>query len=700
MRRHFRDTFAIALSATLTLGTLPLQAAKLGPAVSPTIPVDHADLLVQRFTFGPRPGEVDAVRALGPDKWFEQQLNPGRIPDTALNARLAQYPALQMSQNERIERYPTPNQIRQFARTGTLPQDPATRTIVADQVEFYQERQKAKPATSTVAPIVRQGADGTQTFVIPQLSARALAQPDQPNFEQSIQPLPQAQIDGLLATPPDQRYAEILRLPVEQLIALRKGMHNQDGKLADGMSPLEKETLVALSGTNRMITAELFGSRLLTDIYSSHELEAVMTDFWLNHFNIYIKKDGQMPSLLPEFQQTVQAHALGHFEDLLLATARSPAMLLYLDNSQSAGPDSPAASTKPKNPNAKKKTDVGLNENYARELMELHTLGVNGGYTQTDVTELAKVLTGWTTDKPGDGGQFTYNDRRHQPGSKTVLGKNIREGGEREGEQVLHLLATSPATAHFISLELAERFVSDTPPPALVDRMAQTFLKSNGDIKAVLRTMVHAPEFFVSTNVHAKLKTPLEYVVSAARATGADVQNPQPLVQSLERLGMPLYGCQPPTGYKWDSETWLNSSALVSRMNFSLLLSSNRIGGTTINLSTLLQNEKNGKLAASQISDPAQREHLLETAILTLPASAQTRSAVLNQANDDAVQQAARDFTTIPGDSKQRSLKARIKVNASNTPVSSTPQVAPPPADKQGSVMLGLLLGSPEFQRR
>ena len=740
-----RDAITLALSATLIWGTLPVNAAAK-PKPLPAAPVDHADLLVERFTFGPRPGELDAVRTMGPDKWFEQQLNPDRIPDTALDARLAQYPAMHMTQEQRIERYPTPNQIRQFARSGALPQDPAIRTIVADQVEFYQERQKAKsgaaaatgaqagtPASNaanakaanirkgqaalfddtdpanvnmasgakpaaastprtTQAPIVRQDRNGVQTPVVD-----AAAQADPPNFEQSIQPLPQAQIDGLLATSPDQRYAEILRMPVDQLIALRKGMRGQDGKLGDGMTPLQKETLVSLAGTNRMISAEIFGTRLLTDIYSNRELEAVMTDFWLNHFNIYIRKDGQMPSLLPQFQQTVQAHALGHFEDLLVATARSPAMLLYLDNAQSIGPDSIAAGNTPRNPNAKKKKAVGLNENYARELMELHTLGVNGGYTQNDVTEVAKVLTGWTTERPGDGGEFTYNDRRHEPGNKTVLGKTIHDGGEREGEEVLHMLATSPATAHFISLELAERFVADTPPAALVDRMAQTFLKTNGDIKAVLRTMVHSPEFFSATTVHAKLKTPLEYVVSALRVTGADVQNPQPIVQSLERLGMPIYGCQPPTGYKWDAETWLSSSALVNRMNFSLLLSSNRIGGTTVALPSLLQD---GKPSATEASDPAQKEQALETALLATPASPQTRTAVLSQSTDDTVQQAARDFAAVPDPTKQRGMKSVVKISAGNTLVSSAPKAAAPPTDKQGSVMLGLLLGSPEFQRR
>ncbi len=691
-RANVRASLSVALIATIALGPLHLAAAKPKPAAP--APVDHASLLVERFTFGPRPGEIDRVRALGPDKWFEQQLNPDHIPDGALDTHLAQYPALQLSQDERIERYPTPNQIRQFARSGALPQDPELRTIVGDQVEFYQERQKAKTVgvastgvptapPASVAPIVRIGANGVQTPVAPPMP------PTEPNFEQSIQPLPQAQVDGLLATPPAQRYAEVMRLPIDQLIALRKGLKGQEGKLADGFTPLQRETLASLSGTNRMISAELFGSRLLTDIYSTHELEAVMTDFWLNHFNIYIKKNGQMPSLLPQFQQTVQQHALGHFEDLLLATARSPAMLLYLDNAQSAGPDSIAASTNPKNPNAKKKRDVGLNENYARELMELHTLGVNGGYTQKDVTEVAKVFTGWTTDKPADGGEFTYNDRRHQPGDKTVLGKTIHDSGEIEGEQVLHLLATSPATAHFLSLELAERFVADTPPPALVERMASTFLKSSGDIRAVLRTMVHSPEFFAPQTARAKLKTPLEYIVSAVRVTGADVTNPQPLAHALEQLGMPLYGCQPPTGYKWDSETWLSSSALISRMNFALALSSNRVGGTVVTLPP----------AAEVAADPAQKEEALEVAVLSGPASAQTRHAVLSQSTDASVQQAARDFNASPPVERQRGMKSIVQVR-SNALAAPATKPGAPPTDKQGSAMLGLLLGSPEFQRR
>jgi uncharacterized protein (DUF1800 family) len=334
---------------------------------------------------------------------------------------------------------------------------------------------------------------------------------------------------------------------------------------------MQRETLAALQGSPRMIGAEVLASRMMRDVYSERQLEAVMTDFWLNHFNVYIKKNQNEPYLLPAYERDViRPNALGRFEDLLVATAQSPAMLMYLDNFQSVGPDSQAARNAPRlarfaqNPQVKQALkDRGLNENYARELMELHTLGVQcevsqdhpvgaldkacgQGYTQQDVTQVAKVLTGWTIDQPFRSGGFQFEERRHEPGSKTVMGKTIGENGEREGLQVLHMLATSPATAKFISTKLAVRFVSDTPPSALVDRMAKVFVASNGDIKTVLRTMFDSPEFWSPEVCRAKVKTPEEFVVSAVRASGADVKNAIPVVQALDKLGMPFYGMQTP----------------------------------------------------------------------------------------------------------------------------------------------------------
>ncbi len=317
--------------------------------------------------------------------------------------------------------------------------------------------------------------------------------------------------------------------------------------------------------------------------------------------------------LLPAYERDViRPHALGKFEDLLVATAKSPAMLMYLDNWQSVGPDSQAAKNGgrfamlAKNPQVKQALkDRGLNENYARELMELHTLGVQcevsadrpvsmlekacgRGYTQQDVTQVAEVLTGWTIDQPNRSGTYRFEERRHEPGTKTVLGKKIGESGEAEGLEVLHLLATSPATAQFISTKLAVRFVSDTPPQALVDRMAKAYLSSGGDIKTVLRTMFDSPEFWSPEVYRAKVKTPEEFVVSAVRASGAEVTTAIPLFQALEKLGMPLYGMQTPNGYSWMAEPWVNSGDLVNRMNFAVSLSNDRVVGVETDWTRLL----------------------------------------------------------------------------------------------------------------
>ncbi len=689
---------------TLAL-VLWMPAAPLAFAAAPgtkAAPVDRATLVLQRFSFGPRPGEVARVRSMGVDAWFEQQLAPERIDDSTLDQKLSMYPALQLSQEDRLARYPTPATIRQIARTGNVPGDPVARAIVSDQVEFYEMRQQAKKekgAGDTTTPAADAGMQaGMPGSTVPFNTKAAPTQ----NLDQRTPAMPQSQVDAVLRLAPQDRYNYLLHAAPDQLIALRKGLRGSEGTLADGLTPEQKETLAALAGTNRMISGELFGSRLLRDIYSQRELEAVMTDFWLNHFNVYIRKDGQMPSLLPEYEETIRRHALGRFEDLLEATAKSPAMLMYLDNAQSTGPDSPAALRGPAARNPKQQK-TGLNENYARELMELHTLGVNGGYTQADVTEVAKVFTGWTMERPAEGGAFLFNDRRHQPGPKHVLGRTIKEAGESEGEEVLHMLSTSPATAHFISLELAQRFVNDTPPPAMVDRMAQTSLTSSGDIRQVLRTMVHSPEFFAPATVHAKIKTPLEYVVSAVRATNADVQNPQPLAQALERLGMPLYGCQPPTGYKWDAETWLSSNALINRMNFAILLGSNRIAGTSLDTSRLMAGSVflTGTTGSSDAA--VQKERALEAALLDTAASNQTRQAVLSQTDDSAIQQAARDFNAGPAGlgAEQKTKGVRQLVNLNQRQPGSTPlKPNPTPTDREAAVMTGLLIGSPEFQRR
>jgi hypothetical protein len=396
-------------------------------------------------------------------------------------------------------------------------------------------------------------------------------------------------------------------------------------------------------------------------------------------------------------------------------------MLMYLDNWQSIGPDSMAAKNGGRfaqfaqNPQVKQALkDRGLNENYARELMELHTLGVQcevsqdhpvsaldsacgQGYTQQDVTQVAKVLTGWTIDQPYRSGGYAFEERRHEPGSKMVLGRKIDQGGEAEGLQVLHMLATSPATAKFVSTKLAVRFVSDTPPPALVDRMAKAFVASDGDIKTVLRTMFDSPEFWSPEVYRAKLKTPEEFVMSAVRASGAEVKNALPLVQSLDKLGMPLYGMQTPNGYSWMAEPWVNTGDLVSRMNFAVGLSSDRIPGVQTDWPRLLGPTSAGMEPAALTSETgdgaaAAKEAKLEMLLLGQPVSDRTRSTVLQGLQDQTMQQQAmKDFPIRPNEFEPMAQVLNPAM------LNQQPR---PPMDREAAMMAGLLLGSPEFQRR
>jgi len=357
----------------------------------------------------------------------------------------------------------------------------------------------------------------------------------------------------------------------------------------------------------REALSELMQAKLVRAVYSERQLEEMMVDFWFNHFNVFVGK-GIVRLYLNEYERDViRPHALGKFHDLLRATAESPAMLFYLDNWQSAAPegatladDNPArrraGAIRPRtgfgrpgqvrrpttlaNPTASTQNRRrGLNENYARELMELHTLGVDGGYTQKDVQEVARAFTGWTINAPRQGGSFRFDPRMHDDGEKVVLKHKIKAGGgKKDGDDVLALLVAHPSTARFIALKLARRFVADEPPAALVDRAARRFRETGGDIREVVRTIVTSSEFFAANAYRAKVKTPLEFVVSAVRATGTPMANVLPLVQAVRNLGMPLYGCQPPTGYADKAEAWVNSGALLNRMNFAVTLTSGRSG--------------------------------------------------------------------------------------------------------------------------
>jgi len=668
---------------------------------------------LNRLTFGPRPGDEQAVNNMGLEAWFQHQLHPENIDDSAFEARLDQFPALRLSQAEMMRRYPTPQIIRQMAKRDIpLPADPVEHAIYADSMSFYLANRE-KPsgvAGDSTAPVTTSGsndmaeqasnmADGTS----PKVKANGKRRSEEPAMSDE-------DIASVLALPPDQRFANLVAMSPEQMTSFRKGVKGRQlAALMRGLSPEQQEDLAAMQGPLRMVSAEALQERILRDVYSERQLQAVMVDFWLNHFNVYIRKNQIEPYLLASYEHdAVLPNALGKFEDLLVANAKSPAMLLYLDNAQSIGPNSRAASRGKRisqaapDSNIAKALPKGLNENYGRELMELHTLGVNGGYTQKDVIEVAKCFTGWTIDRPyqGGGSDFVFEENRHEPGPKTVLGHTIPEGGVNEGLQVLHILATSPATAHFVSNKLAVRFVSDTPSPALVNRMAATFLKTDGDMKAVLSTMFHSPEFWAPSVYRAKVKTPIEFMASALRASEATIANPIALVQAMNQLGMPIYGMQTPNGYSWQADHWVSSNALVSRMNFALVLSGGHVPGAHPDWPRLLGDPEESPVVTSPNSAT---ELKLESLLLGQPAASHTRETVMDQFTNPATQQTAQQSFELKSDETDDvgAGASFLRVNTGG-----------PKQQKQNSgfqagqpvtpldTMAGLLLGSPDFQRR
>ncbi len=557
-----------------------------------------------RLAYGPRPGDVEQIRQMGLEKWIEQQLHPEAINDADLNQRLQRYPTLPMSSKQLLDEYPRPDQ------------DAKRQGITKEQAK--------------------------------------------------------------------QQYEDQLKLKQQQA---------ESQIIVTGNDNLDKaqQQLAKLQGPNRII-AELSMAKLDRAVYSNRQLQAVMEDFWFNHFNIFANKGDDRWLLTSYERDAIRPRAMGKFQDLLLATAKSPAMLFYLDNYLSADPAAvarmeaeknlrraryqgafaggsmptpgtfpgPATSGPPRPANAAvKKPDRGLNENYGREVMELHTVGVDGGYTQQDVIQMAECLTGWTIHEPRRDPEFFFDEKVHAQGKKVVLGHTFNYGGEKDGEEALKMLAGEPATAHFISSELARHFVSDNPPQSLIDRMANSFTASNGDIRAVLRTMIYSPEFWSKDAYRAKVKTPFELVASTARALNAEVTITLPLSQWVGRMGEPLYLCQPPTGYSDKSETWVNTGALLSRLNFALAFAGDKMGGATVDLNTMLGEE-------------ASKD----------PTAALARSV-----------QIFLDGQIAP--STQETLEARLK-----DPQILQARLDDPIKQVNEGLIVGLVLGTPEFQRR
>ena len=437
--------------------------------------------------------------------------------------------------------------------------------------------------------------------------------------------------------------------------------------------------LARLVGPNRII-AELAMAKMDRAIYSDRQLEAIMEDFWFNHFNVYANKGADKWLLTSYVRDTIRPYTMDTFSDLLLATAKSPAMLFYLDNWLSADPAAVKQSQEQRairrqryytrvgmappygmqGANGRpKQQDRGLNENYGREVMELHTIGVDAGYTQQDVINMAEILTGWTIRGPRKDADFFFNNRIHAEQKEVVMGHTFHGGGMKEGEKALEMLAADPHTARHVSLELAEYFAADNPPPALVDRMANEWQSSGGDIRAILRTMIYSPEFWSKDAYRAKVKTPFELVASTARALNADVEVTLPLVQWVGRMGEPLFQCQPPTGYSDKSDMWVNSGALLNRLNFAIAFGTDHLAGAEVNLKDVF--------GANAASDP---------------------NAALSQALNVFL-----DGEVAP--TTERVLEARL-----NDPRVLQARLDDPVKHVNEGLIAGLVLGAPEFQRR
>jgi uncharacterized protein (DUF1800 family) len=503
---------------------------------------------LDRLTLGPRPGDVERVRAAGLKKWIDRQLHPERIPENpSLAGRLRPFESLALSPADLSRRYPNPELAREIAAgREPMPSDPLVRASIQTMVARFNAKQNggdasavedkaAQPLDSVLAPgEIRILRDGTL-----EEKARFLSTLDGQRLDEALISMPR---------------------PMRQ-------------KLADTAPEFVRRKILLLNTPQQLIAYDLASAKLIRAVYSERQLQEVLTDFWYNHFNVFLDK-GADRILAPAYErESIRPRVLGHFRDLLQATAESPAMLFYLDNWQSVTPK----------PGRSGQRQRGLNENYARELLELHTMGVDGGYTQKDVIEVARCFTGWTIKQPRKGGGFDYNDRLHDKGEKLVLGHIIRPGsGMSDGEKVLDILAAHPSTARFISLCLARRFVADNPPPALLNRMSKKFLKTHGDIRAVMSAMLDSKEFWSEGAYEAKVKTPFELVVSSVRAVDAQVANTTSLQKTIANLGQPLYRKVEPTGYSLVNADWVNSASLLARMNFGLALAQNKVPGVTL----------------------------------------------------------------------------------------------------------------------
>ncbi|MFL5309918.1 MAG: DUF1800 domain-containing protein [Myxococcales bacterium] len=596
-------------------GAAAEQDPEAGPPLSQQEQIDHA---LSRVTFGARPADRERVARIGVAAFLEEQLHPEEIADAAVEGRLARFAVLRRSAAElaqELERYRKERREARAAatRTATTAASPAaTPTATAGQAATLT-------ATATPTATLTATASPTATLTATPTATQTTKQTPTPNTAAT-------ESDESVIDAPDPNLAAVLPRP--------------------GQRDFRKQLGKAGRGPAFDMVAQLAQAKLVRAIGSDRQLQEVMAEFWFNHFNVFAGKENEA-ALLPAYEQRIRELALGRFGDLLAATAHSPAMLVYLDNWRSSTPLPPRRSRRSEA--RRRDPNRGLNENYARELLELHTLGVDGGYDQQDIVEVARCFTGWTVAEPRRDPRFVFRPGMHDPGPKRVLGHEITAGGEDDGNAVLDLLSRHPSTAQFISRKLVQRFVSDDPPDALVQRAADAFSSTGGDIRSVLRTIFESPEMWSRRALRGKVRTPLELVAGSVRALGARVDDPMALARAVARIGQPLFAAQPPTGYPDDAASWLSSGALLARIDFGLALASGQMEGVRVDLAPLAR-------------DAMGPEEMLDRAAAQLgmpELSDRTRQYVLAQLRG-----------------------------------------APPRSHVLASRALGLLLGSPELQRR
>src|SRR5436190_9700539 len=553
-------------------------------------PDKQAVHVLRRLTFGPQLGDLQQIRKLGVEKWIDQQLHPDRIPENViLDEKLKALTTLPQPLWQLLENYggtPSFNVVQPpsaIAMSSLAGQDRSRllncsaddRKTILDALD----PDKRRLVLAAIPPNALEGLP--DAFVQEATNARRLETEERSKQLRKQMPplrelLTEEQLSVATSGTPQEKLALIDSFDRDKRRQVLRMLPMQS---VAAMPALRREAMAA-SQPQQFVNFELTEQKLLRAVYSNRQLQEVLVDFWMNHFNVFNGK-GPDRILLTSFERdAIRPYVFGKFKDMLLATARHPAMLYYLDNWQSQSPrdDFPTPPAGVRRP--------GLNENYGREIMELHTLGVDGGYTQADVIAVARAFTGWTIYDPQRFAEYQFNPAFHDRKEKVILGHVIPAmGAEQDGLQVIDLLAHHPSTAAFISRKLAQRFVADDPPKSLVDRMAETFLRTDGDLRAVLQTLFSSTEFLSGAAWQAKIKSPLEMVVSAVRAVDGDLTDTFVLAQRIADLGEPLYGKVEPTGYPNTSEGWTNTAGVLGRINFATALCAGQIPGIKVELS-------------------------------------------------------------------------------------------------------------------